>query len=103
MDSWEAVLSRVTVTQVTAVTARVWHDLLSKFGVSEKDRVKVITNLERTLWDELETLFRSYWTHRLDVSDGLLQVLGLSVRVRTQEAQGYQLQGPEHHVEALVY
>ncbi len=37
------------------------------------------------------------------VSDGLLQVLGHSVRVKTQEVQGYQLQGTEHHVGVPVY
>jgi hypothetical protein len=41
--------------------------------------------------DALENLFRSYWGHRLGVSDGLLQVLGHSIRVKTQEVQGYQL------------
>ena len=30
------------------------------------------------------------WVFRMDV-------LGHSVRVKTQEVQGYQLQGPEHH------
>ena len=49
------------------------------------------------------SLARSYWGHRLGVSDGLLQVLGHSVRVKTQEVQGHQLQGPEHHVGVPVY
>ncbi len=57
--------------------------------------------LGRTLLDELENLFRSYWDHRFGVSDGLLQVLGHSVRVKTREVQGHQLQGPEHHVGVL--
>jgi hypothetical protein len=80
-----------------SVSASVWHDLLLKFSIRKEDRVKVIKNLGRTLLDELENLFRSYWGHRLGVSDGLLQVLGHSVRVKTQELQGHQLQGPEHH------
>jgi hypothetical protein len=63
----------------------------------------VIKNLGRTLLDELEKLFRSYWGHRLGVSDGLLQVLGHRVRVKTQEVQTYQLQGSEHHVGTPVY
>jgi hypothetical protein len=83
-----------------------------KFSIRKEDRVKVIKNLGRTLLDELENLFRSYWGHRLGklfvsdtlcVSDGLLQVLGNSVRVKTQEVHGYQLQGSEHHVWAPVY
>ncbi len=57
----------------------------------------MIKNLGRTLLDELENLFRSYWDHRLGVSDGLLQVLGYSVRVKTQD------QVPEHHVGVPVY
>ncbi len=86
-----------------SVSASIWHDLLSKFSIRKEDRVKVIKNLGRTLLDELENLFRSYGGHRLGVSDGLLKVLGHSVRVKTQEVQGHQLQGPEHHVGAHVY
>ena len=78
-----------------SVSASAWHDLLSKFGISKEDRVKVIKNLGRTLLDELENLFRSYWAHRLGVSDGLLQVLGHHVRVKAQEVHCYQLQAPE--------
>jgi hypothetical protein len=86
-----------------SVSASVCHDLLSKFSIGKEDRAKVIKNLGRTLLDELENLFRFYWAHRLGVSDGLLQVLGHSVRVKTREIQGYQLQGPGHHVEAPAY
>ena len=75
-----------------SVSASVWPDLLLKFVVSKEDRVKVIKNLGRTLLDELENLFRSYWANRLSVSDGLLQVLFHSVRLRTQEVQDHQLQ-----------
>ena len=45
-----------------SVSASVCHDLLSKFGISKEVRVKVIKNLGRTLLDELENLFRSYWS-----------------------------------------
>ena len=87
MDSW-------TVSFVTghkSVSVSVWYDLLSKFGINKEDRVKVIKNLgRRTLLDELENLFRSYWAHRLGVSDGLLRVLGHNVRVKTQEVQSDQ-------------
>jgi len=85
-----------------SVSASVWHDLHLNFVVSKENRVKIIKNLGRTLLDELENLFRSYWAHRLGVSEGLLQVLGHSVRVRTQEVQDYQLQGREHHVGAPI-
>ena len=57
--------------------------------------MKVIKNLGRTLLDELENLFHSYWAHRLGVSDDLLQVLGHNVRVKTQEVQNYQPPAPE--------
>ena len=90
------------VTGHKAVSASVCHVLLSKFGISKEDWVKVIKNLGRTLLDELENLFRSYWSHRLGVSDGLLQVLGHNVRVKTQEVQGYQLRDPEQCVSAPV-
>jgi hypothetical protein len=78
-----------------SVSASACHDLLSKFGISKEDRVKVMKNLGRNLLDELENLFRSYWSHRLGVSDDLLQVLGHHVRVKTKEVQSYQLQVPE--------
>ncbi len=85
------------------MSASIWNDLLLKFSIRKEDRVEVIKNLGQTLLDELENLFRSYWGHRLGVSDRLLQVLGHSVRVKTQEVQGYKLQGPEHHVGVPVY
>ncbi len=44
-----------------SVSASVCHDLLLKFSIRKEDRVKVIKNLGRTLLDELENLFRSYW------------------------------------------
>ena len=85
-----------------SVSASVCHDLLSKFGINKEDRVKVIKNLGRTLLDELENLFWSYWSHCLGVSDGLLHMLGHNVRVKTQEVQSYQLQAPEQYVIAPV-
>ena len=91
------------VTGHKSVSASIWHDLLLKFSIRKEDRVRVIKNLGRTLLDELENLFRSYWGHRLGVSDGLLQVLGHSVRVKTQEILGHHLQGPEHHTGVPVY
>ncbi len=86
-----------------SVSASVCHDLLLKFDIGKEDRVKVIKNLGHTLLDELKNLFRSYWSHRLGVSDGLLQVLGHSIRVKTQEVQSYQLQGSGHHADAPAY
>jgi hypothetical protein len=90
------------VTGHKSVSASVWYDLLSKFDINNEDRVKVIKNLGRVLLDELENLFRSYWVHRLGVVDGLLQVMGHNVRVKTQEVQRYQLQVPEQSVSAPV-
>ena len=91
------------VTGHKSVSVNIWHDILLKFSIRKEDRVKVIKNLGRTFLDKLENLFRSYWGHRLGVSDGLLQVLGHCVRVKTQEVQGHQLQDPEHHVGVSVY
>ena len=75
--------------------------------VSETQKLAEIQHLAITeslkrLFKELENLFRSYWAHRLGVSDGLLQVLGHHVRVKTQEVQSYQLQAPEQCVSAPV-
>ena len=83
------------VTGHKSVSGSVCHDLLSKFGIRKEDRVKVSKNLGRTQLDELVNLFRSFWDHRLGVSDGLLHVLGHNVRVKTQEVQSYELQDPE--------
>ena len=62
-----------------SVSSSVWHDILLKFGVSKfwrKTESKIVKFFVRSLprLDELENLFRSYWLHRLGVSDGLLQV-----------------------------
>ena len=84
-----------------SLSLSLWHDLLLKFGIGKEDTVKVIRNLGRT--PELDNLLRSYWAHLLGVSDGLLQVLGHIVRVKTQEVQDYQLQGSGHHVGPTEY
>ena len=86
-----------------SVSTSVCQDILLKVNIRKGDIVKVIKKLGRTLLDELENLFRSYWDHRFGVSDGLLQVLGHSVRVKTQEILGHHLQGPEHHIGVPVY
>ena len=78
-----------------SVSASVCHDLLSKFSIGKEDRAKVIKNLGRTLLDEMENLFRSYWAHRLGVSDGLLQVLGHSIRVRHRRSKGINSKDPD--------
>ncbi len=70
------------VTRHKSVSVSVCDDLLLKFVMGKEDKVKVIKNLGHTLLDELENLFRSYWAHRLIVSNGLLQVLGHRVRVK---------------------
>ena len=86
-----------------SMSESVCHDLLLKVDISKEDRVKVIKNLGHILLDNLENLFRSYWNHRLDVSDGLFQLLGHRVRVQSEEVRGHQLQGSGHHVGAPVY
>jgi hypothetical protein len=102
-DTQWTVTQMCFVTGHKSVSASIWHDLLLKFSIRKEDRVRVIKNLGRTLLDELENLFRSYWGHMLGVSDGLLQVLDHSVRVKTQEILGHHLQGPEHHIGVPVY
>jgi hypothetical protein len=90
------------VTGHKSVPANLWHDLISKFGMSKDDRLKIMKGLGRFLLDELDNLFRSF--HRLRVSDGLLQVLGHSIRVKVQgEVQGPQVQGPSHTTDIPVH
>jgi hypothetical protein len=60
-------------------------------------------NLGRTLLDECSMSWKIYFGHTgptgLGVSDGLLQVLGHIIRLKTErEFQVPQFQGPEHHV-----
>ncbi len=84
---------------MTSPSLEVWHQ--------EREQVKVIKISQGPCLMSWKICFghtgRMTDTHRLVVSHGLLQVLGHSVRVKTQEVQGYQLQGPEHHVGAPVY
>jgi len=90
------------VTGHKSVPASVWHNLISKFGISKDGRLKVMKALGRSLLDELENLFRSYWAHRLRVSDGLL--LGQCIRVKVQsKVQGPQVQGPAHTTDVPVH
>jgi hypothetical protein len=56
---------------------------ISKFDVSKVDRLKNIKNLVRSLLDELENLFHSYWVHRLQT-----QVDKVLLRTHTQVPEG---------------
>ena len=70
------------------------YDLILKFGVSKGDRIKIIKNLGLSLLDELVNLFRSYWDHRQDVLDDLLQVLGHNIREIMHIDLCFQFKGP---------
>jgi hypothetical protein len=51
--------------------------------VGKEDGQRVIGRLDRTLLDEHEKLFGSYWRHTFGPSSSLLQLLGKGVSVRT--------------------
>ena len=58
-------------------------DGLRIFGIGKEDGQRTIGRLGRTLLDEHEKLFGSYWRHTFGPSSSLLQLLGKGISVRT--------------------
>ena len=54
------------------------YDLILKFGVSKGVRIKIMENPGLSMLDELENLFRSYWSQRKDVLDDLFPIMKCS-------------------------
>jgi hypothetical protein len=84
--------------------------------ISDEASLQQWNQTEHNMWLRLakDLQFRNMWmsfSPVLEDSQGSgelnwarsTQVLGHSVRVKTQEVQGYQLQDPEHHVDVTVY
>jgi hypothetical protein len=95
--------------------ARFWRRRPDGFTVNEKEHILYVLEFKRvsdtgqeyvTETHQLaETQHPARICHdllRLGVSDGLLQVLGHSIRVETQEVQGHHLQDPEHNYFPIV-
>ena len=58
-------------------------EALRIFGIGKEDGQRIIGRLGRTLLDEHEKLFGSYWRHTIGPSSNLLQLLGKGVSFRT--------------------
>jgi hypothetical protein len=56
-----------------------WLETLRIFGIGKEDGQRIIGRLDRTLLDEHEKPFRSYWRHTFGPSNNLLQLLGKGI------------------------
>jgi hypothetical protein len=52
------------------------------FGIGKEDGQRIISRLGRTLLEEHEKLFGSYWRHTFGTSSSLMQLLGQGISVR---------------------
>jgi hypothetical protein len=66
-----------------SVREKEWLEVLRIFGIGKEDGQRIIGRLGRTLLDEHEKLFGSYWRHTFGPSSSLLQLLGKGISVRT--------------------
>jgi hypothetical protein len=60
-----------------------WLEALRIFGIGKEDGQRILGRLGRTLLDEHEKLFGSYWRHTFGPSSSVLQLLGKGISVRT--------------------
>ena len=66
-----------------SVREKEWLEALRIFGIGKEDGQRILGRLGRTLLDEHEKLFGSYWRHTFGPSSSLLQLLGKGISVRT--------------------
>ncbi len=64
-----------------SVREKEWLEALGIFGIGKEDGQRVIGRLGRTLLDEHEKLFGSYWRHTFGPSSSLMQLLGKGISV----------------------
>jgi hypothetical protein len=65
-----------------SVREKEWLEDLRIFGIGKEDGQRIIDRLGRTLLDEHEKLFGSYWWHTFGPSSSLLQLLGKGISLR---------------------
>jgi hypothetical protein len=58
-------------------------EALRIFGIGKEDGQRILGRLGRTLLDEHEKLFGSYWRQTFGPSSSILQLLGRGISVRT--------------------
>ncbi len=66
-----------------SVREKEWLEDLRTFGIGKEEGQKIIGRLGRTLLDEHEKLFGSYWWHTFGSSSRMLQLLGKVMSIRT--------------------
>ena len=83
-QEWEVAVVPL-VTGQWSVREKEWLETLTIFGIGKEDGQRIIARLGRTLLDEHEKLFGSYWRHTFGPSsrDQTLQLLGKDISVRT--------------------
>ena len=66
-----------------SVREKEWLEALRIFGIGKEDGQRILGRLGRTLLDEHEKLFGSYWRQTFGPSSSMLQLLGKGISVRT--------------------
>jgi hypothetical protein len=79
---WEVAVVPLVAGQ-RSVREKEWLEALRIFGIGKEDGQRIIGRLGRTLLDEHEKLFGSYWRHTFGPSSSLLQLLGKGISART--------------------
>ncbi len=79
---WEVAVVPLVAGQ-RSVREKEWLEALRIFGIGKEDGQRIIGRLGRTLLDEHEKLFASYWRHTFGPSSTLLQLLVKGRSVRT--------------------
>jgi len=79
---WEVAVVPLIAGQ-RSVREKEWLEALRIFGIGKEDGQRIISRLGRTLLDEHEKLFGSYWRLTFGPSISLLQLLGKVISVRT--------------------
>ncbi len=66
-----------------SVREKEWLEALRLFGIGKEDGQRILGRLGRTLLDEHEKLFGSYWRLTFGPSSSIQQLLGKGISVRT--------------------
>ena len=83
---WEVAVVPLIAGQ-RSVREKEWLESLRIFGIGKEDGQRIINRLGRTLLDEHEKLFGSYWRHTFGPPSSLLQLLGKGIAVRVWEGR----------------
>ena len=75
---WEVAVVPL-VTGQRSVREKKWLEALGIFEIGKEDGQRIIARLGRTLLDEHEKLFGSYWRHTFGPSSSMLQLLGKGI------------------------